>query len=911
MSEFSSNDPFRPLLSLADQKHLDLATKLTEKKISHAPSEQLQPDGGRKARRNRLRRGGAEGAGLLDIAESSIYQGNTRLFDFFHGRTTDPQDLQRIGDQVAGVTPEDRQRLVTNQQQEVTQSLADGQYLDALIGGVKAAPGTLADSANILTDIAGGAVATTLTGGAAAPLIAGQKLKRGKDALENVGKAIDSAKKQRTRAQAVKETVKALPKTAGHMSVATADITQGQIAEYTQEFGERPSAERIAQMYGINMITMTAEGGIIKSFFIPDFKKEIKNEALAVFKNIGSGNLAHVGRRLGDGMKKVAKAGGAEAVQEYVQTWAEIINTSIGENESFVEGLKRELSSADNRLQALAGSFLGFGAGGVARAAVAAPAVAVGTAVDTVKGTAATVAKGTARAGGRIAGELSYKVLSEEERQVIREKYESEKVVHEEFAKSLNSQIDSIKKANSMAEIRDISNGISNAANEIQSSLNLTDEDLTGKNLFRVKDALIRAAKADIATSKFALETKPAATVAAKSAKNIGIKAQTAAVEIVRDIAPKAEEIIKDITDLSKAGIKAVKEVRSSTALGIMELAKNAGTEQLKTIKTAADTLNLDDLRRTRAVVSEYSPKAGEILDAAVRTKEKYLEKAGGLQKSIINSETIDPKAKILAGKPSLQPAEVASANSMLNIQSSGKITDMEALETLEQMSRLIKNSEAYKNKTKGAPSAQTMKVLDTRLERARKRLEREAADKDKSAGTKTGEAVKKAAEKVADVAKPATKAAKPVLDFIKKKATAVKERLESGQHQAALDKAYKDGIYDEKTIKAMQDFEKVAIATAGDAKKTAKAAEIVPQQIAVLKGIGVTTRADFEVFLEIFPGIQENIELIKEFEKDPDFGSDMIVDEVFDSVRGFLLDLPDQIKDAFNALNIDKGCNV
>ena len=55
---------------------------------------------------------------------------------------------------------------------------------------------------------------------------------------------------------------------------------------------------------------------------------------------------------------------------------------------------------------------------------------------------------------------------------------------------------------------------------------------------------------------------------------------------------------------------------------------------------------------------------------------------------------------------------------------------------------------------------------------------------------------------------------------------------------------------------------------------------------------------------LEIFPGIQENIELVKEFEKDPDFGSDMIVDEVFDSVRGFLLNLPDQIKDAYNAIN-------
>ncbi len=904
MAEYRSNDPFRPLLSLADQKLLDVSSKLTEKKIAQAPSEKLLPDGGVSAAMARMQQGGAEAVGLGEIAKSSIYQGNTRLFDFLHGRTTDPEDLQRIADSVYGVTPEDRQRLVTNDQQEVMQSLAEGNYLDAFIGGVKAAPGTLADSANVVPDIAAGAAATILTGGAAAPVVAGQKLKKGAKLFDSIGNAIDSAKKQRTRAQAVKEAAKTLPKTAGQMSIVTADITQGQIAEYEQEFGERPSAAHIAQMYGINLVTMTAEGGIIKNLFIPDFKKELKDEAIAVMQNVGSGNLAHIGRRVGDAIKKVGKAAGAEAAQEYAQTWAEIINTSIGENESFVGGLRRELSDADNRLQALAGSFLGFGAGGLARGAIAAPAVAAGTAVDTAKGTIATAAKTTKKAASRISGELSYKVLSAEERQVIRDQYESEKVVFEQFEKKLQGDIDSVKKADTIADVRAVSPGVEKVANEIQQKLDMTDEDLTGKNLFRLKDAVIRAAKADIATSKFALEAKPAATVAAKSAKNIGAAADKAARKAVSAVSPGLEVIQQGLKDLGltkenlDAAIKATKEIRSSTALGVIELSAQAGKEQISQIKEAANTLSLDDLRRTRAVVAmnkAVNPEVQRILDTAVRAKEKRLEETGGLKRTIVTGETLDPQVSDFVSRPSLQPDDVARASSVLGTQTASKIGDLPALEALEQLARLVENSAGFKNQTRGAPSTETIKVINTRLERARARIEKDIAQANKSAGTKAGEAAKAAVDKVADVAEPVTRAAKSA-------AKKAKDTVEKRQRGKAEEKFTE--IYTPEFVTSMETFSKVAEKTAGDPTKTAKAIELVPAQIAAMKEAGITTRADFEVFLETFPDMQVNTEVIKEFEKDPNYGSNLIVDEVFDTFKGVLYNLPQQIKDAYNAIN-------
>ena len=825
MAEYSSNDPFRPLLSLADQKTLNLASKLTEKKLALNPSEKLDPDGGYSAAVERLRRGGAEGTGLLDIAKSSVYQGNARLFDAFHGRTTDPEELQYIADQKYGVSPEDRQRLVTNDQQEVIQSLAQGNYMDALVGGVKAAPGTLADSANVVPEIAAGAALTAATGGVAGPLIFGKKVKKGKEAVGRVGKAIEAAKN--------------LPKTAGQMSVVTAGMTQGQIAEYEQNFGERPSPGHIAQMYGINLVTMTAEGGILKNLFVPDFKKELKAEAKAVVNNIGSGNLARFGERLGSTIKKVGAAAGAEALQEYVQTWAEIVNTSIGENEEFLSGLKRELSNADNNLQAKAGAFLGFGAGGLARGAITAPALAAGSTADVAKGTTATAVKGASKFAQNLASKASYKVLSQEERDAIDSSYQTAKVVVDKKVAEFEDSISRVKAAKTFDDLRN-EEDVRPVLERRQKEQGLTDEQLRDEGVFQdFKKDIVRAYRGNIGTLRTELEARRGADYAKRSAKNVGAKSVELAEAAVKAAAPLTEDVVKAVKKYGPVVVEAVKEIRSSTGLGMIEMAKDAGTKETKQIVKAARSLSLDDLNRTTAVISKINPKLAARLRREIRIKKKALEKAGLRKKTIVTTENLPKIIKDASRTGKIIEDDIAFLSAAVSEAAVSVIDDLDTLERVEKAMTVLQNTKAFKEQTKdsGVTSKVGMENIARKLAAARKRIERDnAPDGIVSNTIKATKAAASGAKKAGEeIVKGVAQATRPGEKF------QVPKEL---------------GLF----------MDRIAVAV-NKPELAKEAMEAVPAVLEQLEKAGVETRQEFEAVVAQFPELQNNAEFFSELD--------------------------------------------
>lgn len=887
MAEFLSNDPLRPLLSLYDQKSLALADKLVAKRTAHEPSTMLtDPDA--TAARERLTNP-AEQSGLIDIAQSSVYQGLERLFDAAHGRTRTAKEIQELGDSVRGVTDDARKRLVTDPQQEVIESLAQGNYLDAAVGSLKAAPGTLADSANAPLEIAAGAVATAIApniGG----LILGKKLLQGKEAIESVGKKV---KKARTRMELVKEAAKTFPKTAGQMSVVTADITQSQISEIVEETGERPSAGKIAQMYGINMLTMTAEGGIIKNFFIPDFKKEFVKEAKIVFKNLGSGsNLGQIGRRVGEGLKKALTAGGAEAAQEYAQTWAEIINVGIGENESFMDGLKREIENEDNQLQALAGAFLGGGAGFTARGAVAAPAVAGGATLDTAKGTAKVAAKtaiGTTKLAAkgvkRVVDAGAYKVLSQSERDVILSEHASRKEIVDNRVAELETSINKVKAATTLDKLRENPEirKVVDAAIGDQDPSNFD----TRRKIEGLKADIISAYRGDIGLLKTELSLRTGANFTRKVGQNVGTAAKSATVATMEAIDPGVQAVVDSVEKYGPKAIQAVEELRSSTARGMIEIAFNAGVAETKSILEAAKSLDLDDLQRTMAAISEFNPKLAQQLKTVSEKKKRALKGAGSIINKVVNVENLSKAITKAAELTNITADKVASISSSVNTALASTIEDIESLEKIEAVVDLIEKTDEFKKGIKGAMSRDAMVVARRNLEKARTRLEKEAA----KAGRSTG-------EKVVDTAAAVAAKAKPVVD---KAVDSVRTKLDNVQE--SLEKSAKDKARD--SFKVSPTFTAVmeaVIDTLKDPKKADALVDSAPDLVKQMRKAGIETRADFEVFVEEFPEININMEFYDQLTAA--YPTNIALDEAVDVFQNKLVNTAKAIKDAYNRIN-------
>ncbi|MEE8598581.1 MAG: hypothetical protein V3S69_03590, partial [Dehalococcoidales bacterium] len=73
-------------------------------------------------------------------------------------------------------------------------------------------------------------------------------------------------------------------------------------------------------------------------------------------------------------------------------------------------------------------------------------------------------------------------------------------------------------------------------------------------------------------------------------------------------------------------------------------------------------------------------------------------------------------------------------------------------------------------------------------------------------------------------------------------------------------------------------------------------------------KESGIETRADFELFVENFPGIQENAEILKAL--DEEYVSNIIADEVSDTISTMFFGAKETVTEAYNRMN-RKECNI
>ena len=275
-----------------------------------------------------------------DIYSQQDFDTATNFFDQFSGENADK------------MWGYDRTRL-NEQQKAVMTSINDGNYMDAAVKAVKASPGTIVDSLPVMLSmlIGVGEVKAVQVAGTKALQIAkasGMSVKATKAAVE--------ASKQTARKQLAIHTklLNVSRNNAGLINYSNIQ-TQQQIEELTKNGGD-VNAGDVARIWATNVFMNSLDKMAFKD--IVKFKSAPVSKEL--WGKLDKASKFGVAKQIVKTLAVGAKNMGQEGLQEYVQTWGEIVNSNWGakDTKNFLDVFNKE-----KNLEALTAMFLGAGAG--------------------------------------------------------------------------------------------------------------------------------------------------------------------------------------------------------------------------------------------------------------------------------------------------------------------------------------------------------------------------------------------------------------------------------------------------------------------------------------------------------------------------------------------------------------------
>jgi len=909
----NTSGPYAPLPSLAQQKSASLASAYSEKKLRQEPPPvQVGPTPEQVAAAN-LSLAAPAGDSLANFAGSGLLQGFGRASDYIAQKSNDTfgtsfntteQDgfsNPTVANEAAGLSQEAVNQFGADQQQFFN-SVADSHYGDAFKQGLALAPRVAASSSVSLVELGVGAALTPLLG-AGAGLLA-KKAKDIGNTVASVKKAFDASQKLRnakkeaeklkkvTRlskaSRSVKDFAKNLPKVASQTSILNMDMVQQQINDYrAQNNGEYPSAQREAVMGLTSFATNMFEPLMVANLLVPNFKKEIVKEGVNLIKNLGDGSaLFNIVKRAGEGILKLSAAGAAEAGQEYVQAWQQMLVSSITpeETNNLMAVLTEKLSNQANRDSALGQGILGGFAGGATKGAISAPAIAAGTAVDLAKATAKGTTK-TAVGATKIAANIvkdqsnkaALKILNPEERARLRSTYESEKEVNDQIVAKFDDKVKTVREAKSFDELlanKEIAKDIEAA----RQSENFSQEQAQDpKNFKKIQNNLQKKYKADIVVITGKLE----ASRLGRLGKKLVEKGKDAIVDTATKIADSVPDetvrkaIVATLTaqKVAKETITAVKDIQSSAALGVVELALREGTKASKEITDRVKNLEISDATRAVAAIKEKYPDLGRHLERAVEHKNKVLRGLEQRNDNLITEETLPPVVKDVVARGNVKEKNGAYVAQIINKVLAGKIGDKATLATVRQALEVYKSSDAFKAQGKGTLNAGDISLFEKRLVTAEKRLNREVTGENIiNAVEAVTESVDSAVSTAADKVKAVKEAAQPIID----KGVKVAEDL--ADH---IDKKI-DEFGNKKKVIAEDKYKELVgkvISLTGKGKPgTDEAIRSLPGFMNLLTSLGYKTEDDFKDLVDQFPGLAENEEFFNALQEQ--FVTDVLMED-------------------------------
>ena len=898
------NDPIG--FSLRDRKQQIIDQKVIDKTARIDPAGLVQSDllASYNASVNFTSAG--SGSSLLDFAKSSGYRAlgnlgdagrsitNTVLPTNFDTSTELGWSNQANADTAAGLSSDARQQY-DQDVQGVYQNISQGNWWDAAKGSLALGPRVLADSAATIPELlAGTALTATGLGSGAGLALLGNKGRKAYQGVKAIGKGIDEAK---ANSKAFEMTAKAL-KSASNTSVMTADMVQQQVNEYkAANNGETPSAQRVAAMIAGNVAANMLEIGVLKNLFVPKVGgvkptlKKFKEGMSSALEYAEEGTAKSLIKTVAMGIPKILAAGGGEAAQEYIQSWVEILGVKMKPEEAggLMASAYKEITSKENQDKSVLGAMLGFSAGATAKAALGAPGVAAKATLD--------VAKGGTKFAGRVVQDVGSKAavaaLSEKGLQEVKADYAVQKAAVKDAVSALTSKIDYISKANNVSAIAG-DETLSTAVDKFKKNNDLTDEQLADPKVFKsLKDELIRSHKADRTKLVVSFETSNLSSMAKAAAKVNTARVKDAIITTKKTIEESdPETVIGTLKDLSSAAVKAVKEIKSSTALGIIEMSANATAEQSKAIMEAASKLELGDLARTAAVVKEKNPKLAAQLQKQANRMRSAMQRAGQVSNDVLSTENMPDILKAMAKDAKVTKEKASSVLASLYSASKKEFKDSVAVETLQGVLDNYRNSDVAKN-------SETLKIIEDRLAKARSKL--------KASGgvSEVIKNVKKAVSDAADGLIPAepNSKVKPKVEQKEGIEEKVEEVKEAASTNEDLSKATKDLINSTAGVVKKQ-FDKGVPEERKD--------KILEEIMVKLKGaVGDTDIPVRKMYEDVIGTLSESqVAIIAKYypENVKDTQSTVITDENFDNIEA--VELSEEEAKASYAKNYP-GCKI
>jgi len=897
------------LPSLADSKSFKLNKKLAEKREKLTPAPYPTPEEVAAAELS-LAGGANSGSNILDMIESSLYQGAGNIADTYANiqqnalgnkdyalsPEVDALSNEAHSDSLAGYTGRGAyQQNIKNLTNSVSEADSIGDYWDVAKQGFALGPEALADSAASGVELGLGALGTAgvtalagpVAGAVTGGLLFGKKVKKAKEAAEKVVSFTDRLEKG----------VNAVPgmivKSAGRTSLLTADIVEQMRQEYKEaNNGQEPSAAWYGTNVPIIMALNALEFGII-SKAIPKASKSFVKDMKKSMKFMPKGHVKEAAKRILSGAKKVFTTAGQEAGQEYLQTWHEILAPKVDGDtlNTLVNSAVKELNVDKNQTEAIVGSILGFSAGGTAKGIATVPTTAVAATADITAGTVKKVAKVAGKGIQKVQTAANYKLLSEKDRQAVSNLSKVKKKVYDEKVEVLDNQINIIENSETHTDMFE-DEELSTVIKEYQKAGSFTDEDMNDPGrLKNLKDKLLSSYRAEKVLLRTKLETSNIAAMGKLAGKNV----KDATVEAAEKTLAFAEDVIPDevvekaivaaqVTKKQAAKmLKIAQDVKSSAALGVINAGLTASKDQYKTILTAARNLEVGELERSIDIIKDANPDLGKKLNTLLEQKISVLPSLGQSNDTLINQKTVSKVIKNFGSK-SVSDANLASA---IFESLAGKVEDNETLDQISKALEHYKKSDAYKNTdAEGRIDETNMAALEGKIEKASARINRKknAVDKVKDVSTK-------AKEKVTEYSKPLKK--------LIKKAKLITEKFSEANNKVQLAAAAKEGPEAVKKVQAKID-KGIADAKAAQeaAHKLAKEQEItVPEETFIQK----VKRNVEDINEAVKEGIDTANEVIKESKREPKVLEKGSINDLIKSISNEISNTPEAAKNYYN----------
>ena len=810
------NDPYAPqpipevpVMSLAQQKKASLFSKALDKQAKLDPQSAITAF-------DRLNANAGRSDSLANFALSSLGRAGGNLYDAggtainsifgtdINVSREDGLSDQANADQFGGLSLAARKQL-TDDQDAVGLAIKENRWGDALTGAAGAGFRTAADSAGSFAEIAAGTALTAL-----APPVAGilgggllakkaintvdavKDVKNRVDKLDNVAdattdvagaaqtvtKATAAVDKVADAAEAVEDVAstaksasilsKSLSlagkgvKSASQVSLVTADIVQQQREEYFDKYGEYPTPQRVAGMTALTLATTMAYPSIIKNLFIPklrgaggkNLKEALVNETKALIKYAKASTIGNIGRRVVDTTLKVAAAGGAEAVQEYAQTWAGIIGENVGRDEatSMLTSLFNEFAKQENIDETITSAFLGGAAGSATRGGIAAPSLAIGSTVDVVKGTV----RYTGDKAAKQVAKAKFSNLSPQKQKQLKDDFRIASAKHDEVVADRKEKLRTLNKTHTFESIED--EALRKAFYDVANP----NADLTDPATFKRAKALVKQVyNSDMDVSELALQKNKYWDLAEAHVSAVADK--------ININVPKLKQRLRILTKKTK---RELANLPYSRTAGLLDRAADHAQELTKeaaiALEKEAVLYSVDQLRKTADFLREDMPQTSALLERSANKIEQTEIKAGLRRAELKNYDALTFEVKDVAkrGKISSSPISVGTS---IQEDSRATLESVEAVNTLSDALKVYKDTPLFKEQRKGSLSVEEVATIEKSLKARSKELEESVPQRvrrsaDKVVGS-TGRGVDWAAGVTSEAVEFAAKGVESLID--------------------------------------------------------------------------------------------------------------------------------------------------